>query len=121
MTRSIIEKKNDFSVLIYEVSVKTCQHCFYYFGYHPRLRIQKIVNISWADGSCNFIKQHGSLLFQMTIGWSTFSPAALPKKATVNRCFDFLPPFPCFPFSTHPLSGRAFKTRFVQIPNVSNE
>ena len=69
--------------------------------------------------SCSFLKQHGGLLFQMTMGWSIFTPAAQTKKVTVNRCVDFLPPFACFPFSTNPLFGRALKnSQICPYPNV---
>ena len=54
------------------------------------------------DGSLNPLKQRGIPLFHITTGSSTFSPAALKKKAIVNL-------YACLPFSTNPLSGGALK------------
>ena len=110
MTRCIVEKKNDFSVRKYELPVKTCQYSFHYSDVGQYLLgFEKKWTLAGRYRSCSFLKQHGGLLFQMTMGWSIFTPAAQTKKVTVNRCVDFLPPFACFPFSTNPLFGRALK------------
>ena len=46
-------------------------------------------------------------------------PGFINKKAIVNRFFNFLPNFACFPFSANSLFDRALKktARFVHIPN----
>ena len=108
MTRIITEKKNDFSVLKYELSVKTYQYRFHYFRCHSRFRIRKIVNISWAWWILQFLKTAWEFILPDDNGWLTFC-SAVWKKKQVNCCFPFL---------TNPLLGRALKTaRFVDIPN----
>ena len=80
MTRSIIDKKNDFSVLKCKLFVKTYQWSFHYFRRHPRFRIRKVVNISWAWRILKFLKTARELTLPDDNGLVHFFPSFINKK-----------------------------------------
>ena len=68
-----------------------------------------------------FLKQQSLALLHKTNGSTTFSPAALKKKAIVSHALDFLPPLALLSFfSAKPFSGSALKKEpfFIHIPDI---
>ena len=74
-----------------------------------------IIHDSRLEKQCTLAGNDGTLApLKHKTNWHCFLPcnnclfdfftSSINKKAIVNLCFDFFPPFSCLPFSTNPLS-----------------